>query len=355
MKKLPFLILLTLPLLADLDFPYAEEDVPPAKEIPPVVVDMQKMQQPFVLETKKIEIPRYSDAFNPSIIRWNDQLLMVFRYRAPNTDDTNPMAFVWMDKDFNLLTEPMPFDIPFDNPYLSSRRQDPRLVAVGERLFMVYSNFVQGPIKREIRRVYVAELDIDGKNVSVKHHEPLLHFEGETEMRWEKNWTPFEYDGELLLSYSLDPHRILHPVFNTCSCEMISSSNASIQWDWGPLRGGTPALRINDQYLAFFHSAKNIISVQSNGKSMTHYVTGCYTFSCKPPFEITAMSPEPIVGQDFYLSMNKARWKPLRVVFPCGFIFDDEHIFVSYGRQDNEIWIAKLDKAALLESLVPVK
>ncbi len=82
---------------------------------------------------------------------------------------------------------------------------------------------------------------------------------------------------------------------------------------------------------------------------------GAYTFSASPPFEITKISQEPIVGQNFYDGeYYKPYWVPVRCIFPCGFIIEDLYIYISYGRQDHEIWIAKLDKKALLMSLVPV-
>ena len=38
---------------------------------------------------------------------------------------------------------------------------------------------------------------------------------------------------------------------------------------------------------------------------------------------------------------------------PCGFIANSDYIWVTLGRQDHEIWIIKLDKFKLMQSLVP--
>lgn len=44
------------------------------------------------------------------------------------------------------------------------------------------------------------------------------------------------------------------------------------------------------------------------------------------------------------------------ITFPMGFVHDDEFIYVSYGRNDRNGWIAKLNRTVLLkEHLVPVK
>ena len=121
-------------------------------------------------------------------------------------------------------------------------------------------------------------------------------------------------------------------------------------------RGGTPGLIIDgSQYLAFFHSSKVMPTVHSNGDNILHYFIGAYTFAQHPPFEITQISPEPIVGRKFYNgTIYTPYWKPVRAIFPCGYIFDGSYIWIAYGRQDHEIWLAKLDKEGLLNSLVPV-
>jgi predicted GH43/DUF377 family glycosyl hydrolase len=60
------------------------------------------------------------------------------------------------------------------------------------------------------------------------------------------------------------------------------------------------------------------------------------------------------VGTAFYTEPYYTTWKPLRVVFPMGYVFDGDYIWLAYGRQDFEIWVAKIDKKLLYESLMPV-
>jgi predicted GH43/DUF377 family glycosyl hydrolase len=146
----------------------------------------------------------------------------------------------------------------------------------------------------------------------------------------------------------------LRPLPGTNSCETLATTKGNTSWDWGVIRGGTPALKIDGHYLAFFHSSKLIKTVQSEGKNITHYVMGAYLFDEEPPFAITHISPEPIIGKDFYNGPAYKTWKPLRCVFPCGYVHDSRHIWVVYGRQDFEIWVAKIEKDSLFESLIPV-
>jgi predicted GH43/DUF377 family glycosyl hydrolase len=327
-----------------------EDQFPP----PSNLIDMETMVRDFILETKKIEFPGYPGAFNPSFIKWQGSFLMSFRVYNPANGSANPFALVWLNENFEPITVPQVFELPFYNPVLPSKQQDPRLISIGDRLFVVYNNILENIIHREIRRMFIVELFYDGKKFTAGDPECLTDFEGKNETRYEKNWVPFEYNGELLFGYSLIPHRILRPKLGTGTCETVASSFGNIKWDWGVPRGGTQAVLDGDHYLSFFHSWIDIPTVQSNGRRVSHYVMGAYTFQAHPPFAITAISPEPIVAKNFYSPPYYRTWKPLRCVFPAGIVVDDHYIWISYGRQDHEIWIAKLDKKSLLQSLISV-
>ncbi len=335
---------------------YVPEEIPYEEHIPDALsgfFDMESLSQDFILETKKIEIPGFPDAFNPSIVQWQGNLLMSFRMYKAN-GSTNPFGLVFLNDDFEPISVPQVFELSFHNPVLPSKQQDPRLIIVSNRLFVVYNNILENVTTREMRRMFIAELFYDGEKFIASEPECFSSFEWNNEGRYEKNWVPFEYKGELLLSYSLTPHRVVRPLLGTGSCETASSSTRNIQWDWGPIRGGTQALLDQDQYLAFFHSWKDIPTRQSNGRKISHYVMGAYTFEPHPPFAITAISSEPIVAQNFYCPPYHKTWKPLRCVFPAGILIDENSIWISYGRQDHEMWIAKIDKQKLLKSLTPV-
>jgi predicted GH43/DUF377 family glycosyl hydrolase len=357
-----------LPLFADLnpteqlildpaDYHWAEEEDCPQELIDPSfdLLDLEEMAQDFVLETKRIEFSDYPGAFNPSIIRWRGCLLMSFRVYNQKTRSANPFALVWLNENLDPISTPQVFELPYNNPVLPSKQQDPRLVTVEDRLFIVYNNQQEDITHREMRRMFIVEMDFDGEKFIASKPECFLDYEGENAQRFEKNWVPFEYEGQLLLAYSLLPHRILLPLLGKEACETVAISQGAIPWNWGALRGGTQALLDTDHYLGFFHSWKDMPTVQSNGKKISHYFIGAYTFEAKPPFAITAISPEPIVADDFYQPPYYRTWKPMRCIFPAGIVLDEKYVWVAYGRQDREIWIAKLDKKGLMDSLIPIK
>jgi predicted GH43/DUF377 family glycosyl hydrolase len=320
------------------------------------LIDLESYPQDFIVETKEIHIPGFPKAYNPSIVRWKDSILLSFRTRNEQGISTFQIGLVWLDRDFNPISAPQILNIPKRLPTSPHMYQDPRLIVVNDQLYMFFSNLIdKDPNEREIRRMFFTEILYDGNDFTVLPPTCLTNFEGESKQRWEKNWAPFDYMGHILFAYGIVPHRILCYRDDGSCCDTFCNTHSHIEWDWGALRGGTPPLLDQNQYIGFFHSCKNLTTRQSQGRNITHYFFGAYTFSPTPPFAITHISPHPIIAKDFYTGPVHNTWKPLRVVFPCGQILDDNYVYISYGRQDHECWIAKLDKKKLLDSLVPVR
>jgi predicted GH43/DUF377 family glycosyl hydrolase len=320
------------------------------------LIDLEERAQDFVLETKKIEIPGYPYAFNPSIIRWGEGFLMSFRI-IPDLKNpyTSRLGLIWLDSQFNPISEPQLLETRNRTSVSPSRAEDGRLIFVGERLYLIYSDNIEAQISRGGFRMYIAEVREKNGRLFIEEPESLLHFEGETREKREKNWVPFDYQGNLMLAYSILPHRIFHPLLERQCCETFAVTEAPIRWRWGEVRGGTPGLLVDGEYLAFFHSCKKISTVHSEGNPVLHYFMGAYTFKPYPPFSITRISREPIVGKKFYKGpIYRPYWGSVRVVFPAGFVFDENYVWIAYGRQDHEVWIAKLHKKALLENLTPL-
>lgn len=330
-------------------------------------VNLEERAQDFVLETKRIELPGHPYAFNPSIVRWRGALIMSFR-ELPLPEEAFPcpiqsssisqLGLVFLFEDFTLDGLPQLLDLPgrIVDGKKEGRSEDARLVIVDGRLYIAYSDNLNDEVTDGGFRMYIAEVDYDGEKFTLKDLEVINHFPGESQNRREKNWVPFDYFGNFLLAYQINPHTILYPYLDgTEMAEGLFSTKQDISWKWGELRGGTPALRCGSQYLSFFHSSIDVATDHSNGEVMPHYFMGAYTFQKNPPFALTAISPSPIFGKNFYDGMIYTYyWKPVRAIFPCGFIFDGDYIWVSYGRQDHEIWLVKLDKQGLLNSLTPI-
>lgn len=326
-----------------------------ALAIPADRVNLEDRAQPFVLKTTRIQLPEYPHAFNPSLIRWNGRLLMSFRVIPnPKQSFTTWIGLVWLDEDLNPVGTPQKLEMRTETSPAPSRAEDGRLITIDNRLFVVYDDNEDPKITRGGFRVYIAELDYDGSQFNIIHTERMTTFPGNDPMRREKSWTPFEYQNKMYLAYSLTPHIILEPLFGTASARFVTASLSDVAWQWGELRGGTAALFDGTEYLGFFHSVKKMSSEHSDDKEILHYFMGAYTFSAEPPFNITRISPEPIVGKNFYSGESyKPYWHPVQAIFPCGYVRDGNRILIAYGRQDHELWIAELDAVQLYESLIP--
>lgn len=236
-----------------------------------------------------------------------------------------------------------------------ARTDDARLIVVADALYLVYGDNVDDQVSEGGFRVYVAKLSCDGNGFAVEYKDRLSQFQGEFPWRREKNWSPFDYQGSLLLIYSPSPHKVFYPLPGQEVCVTVGYTRPELSWKWGEPRGGTPGILVDGEYLTLFHSSVDMVSAQSNGVPALHYFIGAYTFAKDPPFAITRMSPSPLVAKGFYSGESYVPyWKPVRVVFPCGLIADGPFLWMAYGRQDHEVWIAKIDKQGLLDSLVPV-
>lgn len=313
--------------------------------------------QDFVIETKRIVIPGFEEAFNPSITRWKGSLLLSFRF-IPNPKDsfTSYFGLVFLDEQFQPIGPAQRLEIRDPDSSVPSRADDARLFQVGDTLYFIYSDNPKPKLSRAGFRVFIAELEHDGEKFFLQNKEPLLVFEGESKNKREKNWVPFNYEDNLLLAYSLNPHVIFYPILGSSECVTIAKTRTKTDWEFGELRGGTPALKIEDSYLAFFHSSIEMASSYSNGKKMLHYFMGAYLFSAAPPFQITHISPVPIIDRRFYTGqMYPPYWKPICCIFPVGLIDERPFLWVTYGRQDHEVWVAKIDREKLINSLQPIK
>lgn len=316
-------------------------------------IDLESKQQSFVLSINKINIPGHENAFNPSIVKWNNSLLLSFRIYDTKLNSANKIGLIFLNNNFEPISktyilkieqkEIINFNI---NKKTKINEQDPRLVLINNKLKITYSNY-------KIGRMFIADLIFKDDNFIAKKPICILNFDGAQKNRLEKNWMPFEYQKELLLIYSLQPHKIIK-LNATNYGKTYTNTTTNFNWQYGELRGGTPALLVDGEYLSFFHSSIDMSSKHSNGNVIEHFFMGAYTFSNKFPFRITNISPEPIYGYNFYTSKEYNLYRPLKVVFPGGYIFNKDYIWIVFGKQDREIHVVKINKQQLMNSLIKI-
>lgn len=181
----------------------------------------------------------------------------------------------------------------------------------------------------------------------------------------EKNWTPIETrSSKSLLSFfyklspvsclelDLDQHKASIPFNN----EQREIPRLLLDWEekFGTIRGGTPAIDMDEMFLTFFHS-----SFRNDQDGKLWYVMGACTLSKEFPHKVLSMSEKPIAFQSIY---NTPITNPLGlrkyVVFPAGLIREvkgrEDHLYLSLGENDSSVKILTLDTQLLLNELKPV-
>lgn len=321
--------------------------------LPPTVVP----EKQIVTSTKKIYIKNFDGAYNPSIVKFKDGYLMSFRW-TPNRYHEPWISYiclVLLDDSFEQIsTVDFLHTRAYGNHIMPSQSEDGRIFYFNDKLYVVYNDNMEliFPNTWERRDMYIAEITYDENNQFIVL-EPLrlIHETKYREKPWQKNWNPFVWEDKLLLSYNLSPHEVIEPNFTDGICKPFSETNIDFQWKYGSPRGATPAHLIDGEYLAFFHSGIVMKTSCSEHSDMWHYFMGAYTYSAEPPFTVTKVSSEPINFLGFYTYSAYQK----RVIYPGGFVVDGSNVYVAYGKDDAEIWIATLDLVELKKSLVELE
>lgn len=310
--------------------------------------------QKIVIATKHLVFDRFQGAFNPSIAKIDQGFLLIFRYcpDKANQDWLSHIGIVVLDESLNPITEPELLNTRAKNSKTPSQTEDARLFTYKDKLFLIYNDNVNEIFFDQSKRrdMFISELFFSDSHYQLSMPLKLVCEEKYNTQLQQKNWVPFEWNSALFFSYSLNPHEVLTPNLKNGACFSKAKTQPPLNWIYGTLRGSTPAILVDGEYLAFFHSGIKTKSPASYGWRLWHYFMGAYTFSAQPPFEITKMTTKPIMGEDFYTPSYREK----RVVFPGGFVDAGRVIYVAYGKDDCEIWIATLDKEELKKALVPV-
>jgi predicted GH43/DUF377 family glycosyl hydrolase len=316
--------------------------------------DQNGIDKSIVISTKQIILEDFPGAHNPSIIKVEDGYLMTFRFSPDPYYQpwVSYIGIVLLNESFEPISQPQLMNARIKNNKTPSQSEDARIFGYRGRIFVTYNdNMDVAASVWERRDIYIAEVLQNNHQYSLSTPLKLVYEEKYNSVLWQKNWIPFEWNKTLLISYFLNPHEVLYANLFNGTCYHCYETAPVLPWNFGAIRGSTPPLKIDGEYLAFFHSAVVLKSEYSNNQELWHYFTGAYTFSPEPPFNITQITPHPLFAEDFY--NNSTHWCK-RVVFPGGFVDAGSSFFMAYGKDDCEIWIAEIDKAALKSALKPV-
>ncbi len=310
--------------------------------------------RPFAsFAASRLSLEGFPNAHNPSLIRTDFGIILTFRISPGlNSGEISRMGAVLLNDNLEVISTPQLLDsrLTGTSPHQS---EDARIFSLNGKVYLIYNdNIDETAVTLDRRRdMFIAELNYVHDEFVLGPATKLIPPPQHLHQKWQKNWVPFIYENTLLLGYTLAPQEILLPDLATGECRTFCKTSSNIHWPWGILRGGTPAQLVDGQYLSFFHSFALTRSMASVANAKAHYYMGAYTFSSTPPFEITAVSREPFVDADFYTRSGLDKV----VFFPGGYLDRGTFLLLAYGKDDKEIWIGRIDKTFLKESLVAVE
>lgn len=296
----------------------------------PSIVKQTPWPTRFVNYGRALDGPGNPRFFNPSIIEHNGSIWLVPRKAEEKIGTKHGMNSIWA---FRLGADLQPvagLKIPLSGAYKNQHFEDPRITKWNGQLFLSYCTFVVNADDTwHGAHQGTAMLTDDWQVASMQ--DPLYGANGGSVMQNtgnEKNWLWFEHEGQLMCVYMTQPHQVLSWTFGpTVSAQYHTEGDEFGAWKFGHVRGGTPPVRVGDEYWSFFHSS--IDGLAPNGKR--RYFMGAYSFEAKPPFRVTSITPKPLLvaseNDPFHGTL------PL-VVFPCGAIFKEGVWTVSLGVND---------------------
>ncbi len=299
--------------------------------------------------TKKIDIPNYPHAYNPSLIPYKEGYLLSFRYTSQIPKamqqfrmDASFIGIAKLDKDLNVVKKSVQLlnVKSYSAEKFSGTAEDARLFQVGDRIYIFFNDLL--PSQKAGFAMYICELEEEKGYFFIK--EPARRLRYPFMIHVEKNWTPFFAEGEIHVIYSDDPRIILKVDPNTGLCQQQQSVTPPWDWDFGQIRGGTPALLLGDQFITFFHS-----SFPASLHKGRAYVMGAYLFDSAPPFTVRFMTINPLGALSDYTQDNSSK-----IVFPAGLVILEDSFLVAWGKADRQIQVTSFDRKKLLESLCPL-
>lgn len=245
---------------------------------------------------------------------------------------------------------------------------DPRLIKYKDKYYLSVSRLLVGPEK-----IYLWLLDINDKiTINKQYNISFTQFN-----KWpsykpqrEKNWTPWEYDGKFLYTYSLNPHKILEiDVNNNDSTQLIAETSWESYGWWDNQKWVDPIYRLNTPplllpdgtYLSVFHSMRmsslNTPWHRIQPNDLLSYWTGFYLFEGKPPFRVLRISKSPFMTPDFILPSDWPFQPPPsggNPFYPFNLMLRDDKIILAGGSNEVAIAYCNIPLNDILNSLSPV-
>jgi glycosyltransferase involved in cell wall biosynthesis len=176
-------------------------------------------------------------------------------------------------------------------------------------------------------RIVLGRLSPEGTRIE---HIVLLRYDGE--QAYEKNWTPFIFDGRLLILYSFDPLVILEADPATGICREIHRSLPPVELR--RYRGSSQLMRAGDRYIGIIHE----VATSGDGRYYLHRFV-----EMDRAFHITRASR-------LFTFWHRG------VEYCCGLCVSHagDEVIVSFSFDERESWLLNLPRSQVEEMLIPI-
>lgn len=300
-------------------------------------IPQQNLTIPNILMKRSTDGIIHTHYFNGSIVEYNHHYLMAYRSdqepfcthpRIHIVELTNRMIpLPDTNKTIEVKSTKQCWRVDYAgrcHKAYQHRAEDPRLCVVGDTLYLIWGD----GFKIYYSALVCSFTEVDGMQrlasvVLMAQHIPKppyveeLHNDPRYDGR-EKNWIPFRYNGKLHVIYSYEPFVTMR--LDGRNCYDVVKHEKPLNWKWGFIKGGTPAIPYNDDsYVTFFHST---VSLNYN-----YYYVGALVFS-KEDLRPLSISRYPIIAP---YPENEGN----QIIFPAGVIDKGDHYLISYGYNDE--------------------
>jgi predicted GH43/DUF377 family glycosyl hydrolase len=267
----------------------------------------------------------FAGAYNPSIIRFQGKLLMVYRFH-PDTTAATKLAIAELDDNF-IVTSNQELDLRDDNSC-----EDARAFVWKKELWICYvsSTWPTFPAS-STKCIKLAKPDHWRASDAFEYWLP-------DRQTMEKNHLPLPWGDELNIIYRNIPEQVIYT-----PADKREMKTPGLRWPFGEIRGGTVPLPYQGKLLRFFHS-----SMRNEMPPLRHrYYLGAMLMKAEPPFQMLAVSKRPILrGSELGGDTSRHHHKP-NVVFVCGAIEHEGGWLASCGCNDSASMLVKISEKDL--------
>jgi predicted GH43/DUF377 family glycosyl hydrolase len=286
-----------------------------------------------------------SYVFNPGAIRLKDKVYLV--YRACGEDEVSRLGLA-ATSDGLQIDERLESPIFWPEAGWETRGcEDPRLVIVGERIYMLYTGYDSVTAQIAMASISVDDFVSRRWDRWTRHGLAFPGFDDK-----DATLFPETFDGRYVMYHRIEPS-IWISSSDRLECPWSREDHRILlgpgsvgSWDGLKIGGGSQPIRTKHGWLLIYHGVDH----------RWFYRLGVMLVSLDDPGRLLYRSPNPILEPEESYELGEAGCYVPNVVFTCGavpradkmMLDDDDEVLVYYGAADTAICVATARVADLI-------